>query len=263
MKVDIITVWYNEEFFSEYFLNHYSWADNIHILLDNDTNDLSEPIAKLYPNTVIEHINFPDGFDDSLKAFYITSKYNSITEADYIIIADADEFIFCYDLSKTVLHHLCESNKDVYFVNLWQIYKHESEVDLDPALPVYQQRKHGDPNMEANQLYIKPMIIRSGGNLEVGVGHHSIKYNGNYLRWSDIEHNNINVAYTINDMFQGSHWRLVDIQETINRRINNRKQRLSQYNIINGFTTDYLNVTEDDIFKEYEMHKHDPVLFNI
>lgn len=266
MRVEVITVWYNEEFLAEYFLNHYSWADKIHILIDKDTNDLTESIARTYSNTSIEYINFPDGLDDILKAHYILTKYESIVEAHYVIIADADEFVFCYDTNKPVKQHLYETQKNIYFVNLWQIYKHHSDKALDPILPIPFQRKHGDPNMEdpLNQVYIKPMIIKSQQDIILSTGNHGVMYKDVDVFWPDKDNNLLdqaNVAYQKTDMLQGAHWRLVDINETINRRINNRKSRISGNNVKHGLTLEYLQITENDILREYELHKYDPVLF--
>lgn len=266
MRVEIITVWYNEEFFAEFFLNHYWWADRIHILLDSDTNDMTELVARQYPNVSIEYIRFPEGFDDYLKASYIVAKFDSLTDADYIMLPDADEFIFCYDLDKPVKEHLAETRKDIYFVNLWQIYKHESEQELDPGLPVPQQRRHGDSDMSnlLNQVYIKPIVIKGGSNIALSTGNHGIKYGDVHVHWPekvDSQLDAANVAYERHTMLQGAHWRLADLEEAIKRRVLNRRPRVSANNIAHGLTLNYVDVTEQDILDEYERHKHDPALF--
>ena len=60
MRIELITMWYNEEFLAPFFLNHYSWVDKIHIILTPVPTDRTEAIAKRYPNVEIEYFWFPD-----------------------------------------------------------------------------------------------------------------------------------------------------------------------------------------------------------
>lgn len=47
MSIEIITMWYNEEALAPFFLKHYSWADKITLLYDEETSDKSlDIIAK-------------------------------------------------------------------------------------------------------------------------------------------------------------------------------------------------------------------------
>lgn len=265
MNVQLITMWYNEEFLAPFFLHHYDWVDKIHIILDADTSDSTEAIARHYPNVEIEYFRFPDMMDDVLKATVISQKYRMIDDADYVVIVDSDEFIFPFDLSQTVREHLAGTAKDAYFVNLWQIYKHETEPPLDPAIPIFEQRRHGDPEMESieNIGYLKPIVVRGGLDIFWGIGNHYIVSNGIKLEWETralAGRTALDVAIEKDCMFQGAHWRLVDLDETIKRRIVNRKQRQSQINLDRGLTAHYHEITEADIIKEYEEHKHDPVV---
>lgn len=258
-------MWYNEEFLAPFFLNHYRWVDRIHIILDADTNDRTELIARRYPNVQIHQFRFPDMMDDILKSTVISQTYRSLDDADYVIVVDSDEFIFPWDLTQSVPGHLAETGKDVYFVNLWQIYKHESDPPLDPSIPVYLQRRHGDPDMESveNIGYLKPIIVRGGLNLFWGIGNHYIVHNGIKMEWASRDqagHMQLDVAQEKAEMLQGAHWRLVDLDQTIKRRITDRKQRQSRVNLERGLTAHYHQVTEEDIIREYEAHKHDPVV---
>lgn len=125
MRIELITMWYNEEFLAPFFLNHYSWVDKIHLILDADTTDRTEAIARQYPNVEIEQFRFPDMMNDILKVNKFNEKYRSLKDAEYVILADSDEFIFCNHVKKPVRDHIEATMKDVYFVNLWQVYKHE------------------------------------------------------------------------------------------------------------------------------------------
>src|SRR3990170_5792830 len=267
MKIELITMWYNEEFLAPFFLNHYSWVDKIHIILDADTNDNTELIAREYPNVEIEHFKFPDMMDDVIKVNKINDKYNTLTDSDYVILVDSDEFIFCNQIDKPVRLHLEKTGKDVYFVNLWQIYQHETDLPLDPNESIPYQRRHGDPNMHdpINIMYIKPAIVKGGKNLYWTSGNHELVYDGNRLYWEtrNIEMMKaLNVSVKRNEMLQGSHWKLADLKETIKRRILNRKQRQSQANITRGLTIQYHHITEEDIIQEYNKNKNQPVVLH-
>lgn len=265
MNIQLITMWYNEEFLSRFFLNHYSWVDKIHIILDTDTNDRTEAIARQYSNVEIHYFQFPDMLDDIIKSAIISQKYAQLQDADYVIITDSDEFIFPYDPNFTVRQHLEQSNKDVYFVNLWQIYKHETDLPLDPVIPIYQQRRHGDPDMNkaSNICYLKPIIARGGLDIFWGIGNHYIVSQGFKLEWATHQHCRkfpLTVAIDKNDMLQGSHWRLVDLEETIKRRVYNRRGRQSMVNLDRGLGAHDHKITEADIISEYEEHKKDPMV---
>jgi len=267
MKIELITMLYNEEFLAPFFLNHYSWVDKIHIILDADTNDNTELIAREYPNVEIEHFKFPDMMDDVIKVKKINDKYSTLTDSDYVILVDSDEFIFCNQIDKPVRLHLENTQKDVYFVNLWQIYEHETDLPLDPNESIPYQRRHGDPNMNDpdNIMYIKPAIVKGGKNLYWTYGNHELVYEGNRLSWQtrNIEMMKaLNVSVKRNEMLQGSHWKLADLKETIKRRILNRKQRQSQANITRGLTIQYHHITEEDIIQEYNKNKNQPVVLH-
>ena len=74
MKIDIITMWYNEAMLAPFFLNHYSYADTIHILLDEEVTDNTQKIAEEYENVRIVPVRFPDKLDDILKIEKINSE---------------------------------------------------------------------------------------------------------------------------------------------------------------------------------------------
>lgn len=265
MRVDLITIWYNEEFLAPFFLNHYSWVDKIHLIIDADTNDSTVSIAKNYSNVEIEYFKFPDMMDDKLKADKFNSVYQSISDADYVILVDSDEFIFCNQIDKPVKTHINETLKDVYFVHLWQIYKHENDVPLDSSISIPLQRRHGDPDMEnsTNIVYIKPCVVKSGMNISFGFGNHFLHYDAVYVSITNPDVQSLrvkNVSVEGNDMFQGSHWRLVDVEETIKRRIINRKWRQSKTNLEKGYCANYHHITKKDIINEYDANKQNPIV---
>lgn len=265
MRVELVTIWYNEEFLAPFFLNHYSWVDKIHLVIDSDTNDATVSIAQQYPNVEIGYINFPDMMDDKIKADKFNTVYRSIVDADYVIVVDSDEFIFCNLIEKPVKTHIEDTLMDVYFVHLWQIYKHEFDAPLDPNIPTFLQRRHGDPDMGngSNLVYIKPCVVKVGKNIFFGIGNHCLDYDGVYVSICNTDVSSLsekNVSVNGNDMLQGSHWRLVDVEESIKRRIINRKWRQSKTNLENGYCSNYHHITKKDILKEYEDNKQNPIV---
>lgn len=261
MKVELITMWYNEEFLAPFFLNHYSWVDKIHILLDVDTDDNTEVIATSYPNVSIEYFKFPNMMDDLLKARKINEKYQSISDADYVVVVDSDEFIFCNTLNDSVKSHIIGKGKDVYFATLWQVYQHETDAKLDYAIPIHLQRRHGDPAI-ANS-YIKPAVVRAGLDAAWGYGNHTLVYDSKSMSWLTPNADTMakcNVSIRPSDMLQGAHWKLFDLDETINRRIRNRTNRQSKINIAANLTTHHHETCVDDIIEEYNKMKLSPIV---
>ncbi|MDR3579541.1 MAG: glycosyltransferase family 2 protein [Oryzomonas sp.] len=268
MIIELITMWYNEEFMAPFFLSHYSWVDKIHIILDSDTNDNTEFIARQYPNVVIEYFQFTDMMDDVIKANEFNKKYRTITNADYVILVDSDEFIFCNPLEKSVRSHIEETQKDIYFANLWQIYKHKDDAPLDPKLPVPLQRRHGDPDMDdpTNILYVKPAIVKAGKDICWGLGNHELLYEKSLIKWHNRDVENMkakNISVDENEILYGAHWKLVDLDATIKRRIIDRKQRQSKFNLTAGLTFQYHHVTEDMIIKEYKDNLDRPIVIMV
>ena len=261
MRTELITMWYNEEYLAPFFLNHYSWVDKIHILLDADTTDNTEKIAGAYGNVHIEHFRFPDMMDDIIKVRKINETYKSIIDADYVIVVDSDEFIFCNQLQASVQEHIRNTDKNVYYAILWQIYQHESDKPLDPKVPVHMQRRHGDPAIAST--YIKPAIVRAGHDIVWGHGNHSIVYNGIHMGWETKNtYEMIDHGVTVDpvDMLQGAHWKLFDMDETIRRRIANRTKRQSHFNLRSNLTFHHHHTTVEDVVAEFNQHKHCPLV---
>jgi len=261
MKFELITMWYNEAFLAPFFLNHYNWVDKIHILLDADTTDNTEEIAARYENVAIEHFRFPDMMDDLLKSRRINEKYQSISDADYVIVVDSDEFMLCNSLDDSVKDHIVSKDKNVYFSVLWQIYQHECDSRPDPGKPVYPQRGHGDPTIA--HCNIKPTVAKAGLDLLWGVGNHSVVFGGNHMSWLTPNMDTMiasHVSVRPADMLQGAHWRLYDLAEVIERRITNRERRQSLVNLSTNLSSHLHKTSADEIIAEYNRMKQSPIV---
>ena len=261
MRFELITMWYNEAFIAPFFLNHYQWVDKIHILLDADTNDTTEQIAARYPNVSIEHFKFPDMLDDLIKSRKINEKYRSITDADYVIVVDSDEFILCNKLEDSARDHIITKGKNIYFSVLWQIYQHENDTRPDATRPIYPQRRNGDPTIA--HCNIKPTVAKSGLDVIWGVGNHSIVFEGMHMSWLTPNRETMEkhgVSVSAEDMLQGAHWRLPDLNETITRRVENRAERLSRVNLSANLGAHLYKTCAADIIAEFNRMKESPIV---
>jgi hypothetical protein len=231
---------YNEEYLLPFFLNHYKDIDNINLIIDADTTDRTRVIASTYSNVSISEFKFPDMMDDNIKCSVFNETYTRV-QADYVILVDIDEFVFDY-------RQLDDLKGDLYFTKLYNVFRHESEGDLDPQKDIKSQRCHGylDP------MYIKPNIVQGGlKSITWCTGNHNCTKEG-VLYDSD---NNL-PSFT----FQGAHWSMAD-RFAIQRRVKDRKLRQSRANLLYGMTTQHHHITEEQVELELQKHSHDPQVF--
>lgn len=245
-KISIITKWLNEEDLAPFFLQHYAWADKIIVLLDTRTDDRTEEIIAEYPNARIIPVDYPEGFN-CIRAIGRINEVAGSLNTDWIICVDADEFIFPHgggDVREELLG--CD---DVVYADMWQVYRHKTEIDLDPTIPVMNARRFGDPDRDSmpNQLYKKPCIIRAGCGIEWEVGCH-------YFH-SDHE---ISVSKT---RFDGAHWAMADANIAIKRRKRFRREVLSRDDVERKFSSHNYDITDDQITRICKQHLNDPQLF--
>lgn len=243
VSIEVITFWYNEEFLAPFFLNHYSYADKITILDDVDTNDRTEEIVSKYPNAEIIKFKFPDKFNDHIKIEQITDLYRK-TECDWVLVPDADEFIFHNYLPE----YLYDEKSSLIPVKLYQVYRHEADKDLDPGLSVKENRRHGDLNAVAgnNRLGIKYLIARAGDGVHWAPGAHMV--------WNRHRH------LTSSTILPGAHWTMADPCFCVQRRVR-MMDRQSQYNKDTGMSYHNNFVDPVEVMRECELHRHDPILF--
>ena len=145
--ITILSAWYNEEFLARLFLEHYRFADQIIILLDQSTNDDTIDIIKEFIDspTYDTFISFrtlkmPNGFDDKLKQEQVNQQYLKIKKG-WVIEVDADEFI--YPPAFGLQNFLNTVEENIVKVEFWQMYQHKTESSLNKEDPVFKQRRHG------------------------------------------------------------------------------------------------------------------------
>jgi hypothetical protein len=242
--IEIITVAYNEEKLLPFFLNYYSFADAIHMIIDEDTTDNSREICKQCPNVRMHSIVFPGIMDEGLKV----ARINEVAKTcqDFIVVVDIDEFVFSspsIPLKKTIE----TLNLEAIYVNFWQVYRNEKEGDLDPSLPPLLQRRHGDPRLGwyRDVRNNKPLIINRKYEPEWQVGTREVNLYRpptTDFRWTTI---------------YGAHWVMADVEIAVERA----KSRQSKNNRAQDCVIPDWHITEEEIREECDAMLDAPQLF--
>jgi GT2 family glycosyltransferase len=249
-KIAALTMVYNEALILPYFLRHYSYLDEIHVLYETDTTDNSLEILRTAPNVVVEKCHIEDGLDDTEKIRIINKTLQNI-EADWVYVVDPDEFVFPPN-RESAISFLSRQNCTIVRSGIYQVYRHHSDKDLDSSLPPVPQRVHGDSdlfsnvkgeNHAPNVLYIKPNIVKPSKEITYFPGAHEIQ--GNYQ--------------ISTELFIGAHWQMADPSIALNRRLS-RKGRLSKRNKELQMGWQNFDITTDKITKECEQHLDDPAI---
>ncbi len=255
IKVQVIAMMYNESLLIDLFCRHYAWTDTIHIILDMDTTDDTRQRAERYSNVIIHGFSPADGFNTVLKQ-NAGIRLAEETGNDYsvTIAVDADELIWPEN-DRTNPRERIElefmRGFNVIRANMYQVYKHESESPLVTNLPIWEQRRHGDPNRETgiNALYNKPIIVDSRLQFKWKNGCHFL----------DDEDNR---AIITPNQWTGMHLQnAFEVEEVVERRIKGRKERMSKSNLQNRFGKQHHHISEEDIRKLCQEHSKDPRLF--
>jgi len=259
MKIDIISMWYNESFLVPFFLKHYSWADTIHLLIDEETTDSTLEIVQKFDNVEVIPVRFPDMLDDLLKVKKINNLYRSL-DSDWVIAVDSDEFVFPLPLNRDIRDVLQQESKyNLLYAQMWQVYRHRCDSDLDPNLPAILQRRHGDPDVSSsiNASYVKPIVVRSSLDIEWAPGCHVIWKSKIGQIWDVIRGKQILPSP---HCIYGAHWAMADPELGVLRRIQ-RKERISKRNLELELGSRNFYITEEQIREECSRHLDDPILF--
>jgi hypothetical protein len=257
MKIELLSMWYNEAFLAPFFFKHYAFVDKIHLFLDTDTNDGTrkeiERAHSLYGNIEAYNFKFPDMMDDSIKICHFNDFYKTI-KGGYVMLVDADEFIFYppgyLDVHPNIIH----------FTKLWNVYRYHTDKDLDPNLPIAEQRRHGTSAFESQDIYTKPNIVQAGWNFLWTVGHHACWLMGKPVAWNE-PHEKFPEGVSKEPPLTGAHWAMADPCFAIERRVKGRRDRQSKVNLEKGYTVQHHHVTEEVLKASLKYHANDPQVF--
>jgi glycosyltransferase involved in cell wall biosynthesis len=181
VNIAAVTMVYNEALILPYFLRYYAYLDEIHVIYETDSTDDTLPLLKQASNVSIEYRHIKDLNDAIDKTALINQAFYEM-KADWVYVLDPDEFIF--PPNESPVEFLGRQNYDVVRAAMFQVYRHRTEKDLDPSLPLIEQRIHGDPdvfstvtgqNRDFNAQYIKPIVVRPSRNIRFIPGKHSFE----------------------------------------------------------------------------------------
>lgn len=230
MDIDVISFWYNEGFLAPLFLDHYAYASNIHIILDNDTDDGTMDAIKAYDGPIrVSPFVFTDGMNTKLKQDAVNAAYHDC-RGGWVLLVDADEFVYKPDMGE-----ILRSEADAFFVQFYQVYRNKNDVDITYETPAWTQRLHGDPDITGNlnRLYRKPVLVRSGLDISWSPGCHSLSGRVQFDPYC----------------MRGAHWAMADPCFCVDRRLSRRK-RQSAFNRAHGMGWHNWDVTREGLIAE-------------
>jgi len=247
MKITVISRWFNEAIIAPFFLNHYAFADEIIILLDEMTTDATAEIISGYPNTKIRNYKLPEGVSFGRTTALVTQAASTV-DSGWIICPDTDEFVFPHGHGNSHLT-LNQADGNLVYADMWGVYRHQTEKDLDLSLPTIWQRRHGDPNrtVGTNRHACKPIIVKSGLGINWTPGFHGYQNNSK-----------IKVSRT---RFDGVHWMMADVDLAVPRRMRGRRELISEENLHHGWGYHNFDITEEKIRADCAAHANDPQVF--
>jgi glycosyltransferase involved in cell wall biosynthesis len=94
MKITVYTVCFNEELMLPHFLNHYSRIAHKIVVYDNQSTDNSMSLVRDYSNVEVHSFNTGGRFSE-LTLTSIRENCWRNDNADYVIVCDVDEFLYC------------------------------------------------------------------------------------------------------------------------------------------------------------------------
>ena len=231
VRFETITFVYNEEFLLPFYLKHYAFCNRINVIFDMDSTDKTLSILQAAKKINIVPFRFPDMMDDVIKCDYINQIYRGITDA-FVINVDVDEFVFMDELPEDPINR----------VALYNVYRNKKEKDLDINKTVKVQRCHGVLDSTSGRSYVKPIVVRSGMDIAWNPGNHSLK----------------NRPDTDPIIYKGAHWSNADLSFCVDRRVKNRRDRQSAYNLKHKLTFQHHGISEQNVIDECKGHENDP-----
>lgn len=230
-----------------FFMSHYAYADEI-IAAFNDNgraiNTSTEQSILSHPNARIVGFDYPENKADYAFAINAANKIISKVDADWLIYIQGDELIFPIGM-QNVREVLRDADGVIIDVWLWWVYRHRTDVDLDPSLPAIWQRRHGYP-VRTFCGAIKPAIVKPSAGIVYSIGAHSCRAargNPSSIR------------------FDGAHWLNADPDMAVKRRMRGRRENVSRRTINDGMGSHMFDITEKVIRAECATQIDAPQVF--
>jgi len=160
MKIDVYSNMYNEEPILPYWLRHYeTFVDRIFVW-DGGSTDKTLEMLKKHPKVTLLPRDIKRGHDDEyyVKSLYPQYRTYSRGYADWVIVADADEFIYHPHIRKV----LEKAKKDGIQMIQCEGYAMVSKKFPNGNGQIYDEIKTGYPNKTASKWTIYSPDISVG-----------------------------------------------------------------------------------------------------
>ncbi len=118
MKVETFIVAHNEEFLMPYLLRHYTLFSDV-VILENNSTDRTIEIAESFTRTKVLRLKTEDVKDNQWIIDVKNSVYKS-SKADYVIVVDADEFVYHEDIL-SILQIAKSNGADIVLTNWYEM----------------------------------------------------------------------------------------------------------------------------------------------
>ncbi|MBE3124471.1 MAG: hypothetical protein IMZ57_02300 [Acidobacteria bacterium] len=247
MKISVISSFYNGDPMIPYFMNHYGYADEIVAMFNDNGRAIDAPTEQAilsHPNARIVGFDYPENKADYAFAINNLNQMISKIDADWLISVQGDELIFPIGM-QDVREVLRDADGVIINTWLWWIFRHRTDLDLDPTLPAIWQRRHGYPGREFFGA-IKPSIVKPSAGITYSIGAHNCHAARGNL--SSIR-------------FDGAHWLNADPDMAVKRRMRGRRENVSKRSLNDGMGSHMFDITEKQILAECEKYLDAPQVF--
>jgi len=173
MRIEVYCLANNEEKLLPYYIRHYSQFAHV-IVLNNNSTDRTVEIAKSL-GAEVRHLNIPDELNDQL-FIEIRNQIWKGTTADWIMWADADEFIYHPDL----VDILSTTSATAILPAFYNMY---SEVFPTTEGQIYEEVKLGALWGGEESIYGKVNIFKMPDIIDINYnpGCHRVNLKGNVI----------------------------------------------------------------------------------
>jgi hypothetical protein len=236
MKIDLYCVCWNEVKIAPFVVEYWKRFVNHVYVYDNGSNDGTLKFLKKHNWITIRHFD-SDGFNDEVHMSIKNNCWKNNTEADWIVVCDFDECLFCDNLEEK-LNKFVSMGIDIVVptwntVFNWDFPEVKNNKLVHETADTIQERT--DINSRKAILFYKKTVQEMG----YGVGCHTmtpVHKGGLYY-------------CTPNDNINLYHLKHLGVDYTYKRCVT-LKKRLSEINKNNGWGTHY-DVTKDDVRNEF------------
>jgi glycosyltransferase involved in cell wall biosynthesis len=236
MNIEVYTLANNEERMMPYIMRHYNRFAKV-IILENNSTDRTKEIAHSMGGEIWSY-NIPDELNDQL---HIDIKNNcwKNSHADWVIVCDADEFIYHSDLSL----YLSQTKATIFCLRLFNMY---SENYPTTGGQIYDEVNRGVEGGGKINLW-RPSEIKE---INFAVGCHNANPSGNVIFGIDSRKQNSLQRQKPGNEPLTLHMRYLSKQYLIERS-QRAGQRLSALNRKNGWGY-HMNFTPERIGSDYD-----------